>query len=390
MDRILCAWLPTFAVESWRRRNPSASPAEGGEGFALVSQTRGVRRLSALDSSAAALGLFSGRRRRTPRPCPWAGSGRRRSRSRRPRPRPARRLGGALLAAVAGDAPDGLFLDITGVAHLWGGEAALVADLSDCLAALGFAARIAVAGTVGAAWALARFGETGTILDPGRKRPSLPLCRSRRCAWTRARRPRWPLGLVTIGRLAAQPRAALTRRFGRLKWDCASTRPSAARRSPHLSPSANALVRPAGLRRAHQRAGGHGAGDRRRRRHALRAAGAGGPGARRFEIAFHRVDGKAAAARRRPCPARPRRQGCHPPVRAPARAGGSRLRRGPRGPGRAPRGAARLRPAPAGIRRERLRSRKAWPLWSISWSTAWAKRRSGAPSRRPATCRSGP
>ena len=35
--------------------------------------------------------------------------------------------------AVAADAPGGLFLDITGVSHLWGDEAGMMADLRDRL-----------------------------------------------------------------------------------------------------------------------------------------------------------------------------------------------------------------------------------------------------------------
>jgi protein ImuB len=58
---------------------------------------------------------------------------------------------------IAVDSPDGLKLDIGGCAHLFGGEADLVADLSARLTRLGFAHRIAVAGTIGAAWAAARF-----------------------------------------------------------------------------------------------------------------------------------------------------------------------------------------------------------------------------------------
>ena len=66
--------------------------------------------------------------------------------------------------------PDGLWLDLTGVAHLFGGERADVRAHPRFLrAALGFAARIAVAGTAGAAHALARFG--GEPLDPLPRRP---------------------------------------------------------------------------------------------------------------------------------------------------------------------------------------------------------------------------
>ena len=60
--------------------------------------------------------------------------------------------------AVAPDPPDGLLMDITGVDHLWGGEAAMLDDLIARLAAGGIPARATIADTAGAAWALARFG----------------------------------------------------------------------------------------------------------------------------------------------------------------------------------------------------------------------------------------
>ena len=63
-------------------------------------------------------------------------------------------------AAVSG--PDGLWLDLTGVTHLFGGERRMGERILGLCARLGFTARIAVAGTAGAAHALARFG-TGAI-----------------------------------------------------------------------------------------------------------------------------------------------------------------------------------------------------------------------------------
>ncbi len=54
---------------------------------------------------------------------------------------------------------DGLMLDLTGVAHLHGGEERMARQLVRLLARLGFGARIAIADTVGAAWALARYGD---------------------------------------------------------------------------------------------------------------------------------------------------------------------------------------------------------------------------------------
>ena len=56
---------------------------------------------------------------------------------------------------VACDTPDGLLLDITGCTHLYGGERELVADLAGRLERSGFAFSLAIAGTIGAAWAAA-------------------------------------------------------------------------------------------------------------------------------------------------------------------------------------------------------------------------------------------
>jgi protein ImuB len=57
------------------------------------------------------------------------------------------------------DPPDGLVLDVTGCAHLFGGEAAMARDLVARLARQGFAARAAIADTVGGAWGVARYGD---------------------------------------------------------------------------------------------------------------------------------------------------------------------------------------------------------------------------------------
>ncbi len=65
------------------------------------------------------------------------------------------------------DAPDGLLVDVTAVAHLFGGEEALLADVHTRLGQRGLASRAAVAPTAGAAWALARYGPPAAILSPG-------------------------------------------------------------------------------------------------------------------------------------------------------------------------------------------------------------------------------
>ena len=71
------------------------------------------------------------------------------------------------MPVVAIDGEDGLLLELTGVAHLHGGEARLARRLVRLLARNGVTARIAIADTAGAAWALARFG--GVAVSPHRE-----------------------------------------------------------------------------------------------------------------------------------------------------------------------------------------------------------------------------
>ena len=114
---------------------------------------------------------------------------------------------------AAPDGVDGLMLDISGCAHLFAGEAALVADIVQRLQRAGFNAQAAAADTPAAAWAWARHGE-GPILGAGEtaKLRTLPI--------TALRLPQdiadelWRLGLRSVGHLFDLPRPPLARRFG--------------------------------------------------------------------------------------------------------------------------------------------------------------------------------
>ncbi len=120
----------------------------------------------------------------------------------------------------------GLFLDVTGCAHLFAGtpeeaEAALLTDLMRRIEGLGFAARAGLAETPGAAWGLARFATTAR--RPWRRLPA---------GQTRAALAPLPpaalrlpgdilellerLGLRRIDALYALPRVSLESRFGPL------------------------------------------------------------------------------------------------------------------------------------------------------------------------------
>src|SRR5229473_2034094 len=113
---------------------------------------------------------------------------------------------------------DGVKIEITGCAHLWGGEAALVADLARRLARQEIAHHIAFAGSLGAAWALARFAacaDRPALPGPGEERAALaalPVEALRLDPSTASGLRR--VGLQRIGELTPMPRDALARRFG--------------------------------------------------------------------------------------------------------------------------------------------------------------------------------
>ncbi len=70
------------------------------------------------------------------------------------------------------DTPDGLMLDTTGCAHLFGGESAMGRDLLARLTAEGLHARAAVADTAGCAWGVARYGDA-SLVPPQQMRAAL-------------------------------------------------------------------------------------------------------------------------------------------------------------------------------------------------------------------------
>jgi len=202
---------------------------------------------------------------------------------------------------TAPDGSDGVRIEITGSAHLWGGETALAADLAARLDRRGFACRIAIADTLGAAWALARFAPAGdriAILPVAATRAGLAALpvealRLDPAAVQGLRR----VGLKRIGDLAAMPRAALARRFGETVMQHLD---QAQGDLPEpLSPLGEIPVRrvrlsfaepiadPADLVRATERL----AADLVTR---LACEGA---GARRLDLAFHRVDGRVERIR---------------------------------------------------------------------------------------------
>jgi protein ImuB len=114
----------------------------------------------------------------------------------------------------AGTDNRGVILDASGCTHLWGGEEAYINDIAGKLRAKGYTARVALAGTIGAAWAVARFGKPGVVpqeqvltclkpLPPAALRLDLPVIERLQ-----------KLGLRQVGDFISMPRPALRRRFG--------------------------------------------------------------------------------------------------------------------------------------------------------------------------------
>jgi protein ImuB len=110
---------------------------------------------------------------------------------------------------------DGFFLDIEGAAHLFGGEDRLIADLATRLRDFGLPARLAVAATPGAAWALSHFHASPLFVLPSGDEASaladLPVEALRLAPDIRATLRR--LGFKTVGALLDKPRAPFAARF---------------------------------------------------------------------------------------------------------------------------------------------------------------------------------
>jgi protein ImuB len=187
--------------------------------LATIGESAGTQRLVAVDPKAAALGLEPGMRLADaramhPRLVCVASDPRAEAETLTSLADTCR----SFTPLVALDAPDGLVLDVTGAAHLFGGEAELLADVETRLAARGFHSRGAIASTPEAAFAFARYGKL-QILEPGldekellRRSGDLPLAALRLDRASLAQLAE--AGLRRISDIVLRPRAPITARFG--------------------------------------------------------------------------------------------------------------------------------------------------------------------------------
>lgn len=254
--RILSLWFPRLGAERLLRR----AVGPGTRPFAVVETEAQREILVSLSPEAAAAGLMRGQTLREARAlCPDLATMPRNPAAEAAFLNALARWAGRFSPLVGLCGEEGLVLDITGCAHLFGGEAAMAETALQEAAGLGLSARCGLADTVGAAWALARF--SGQAAAPGRSGDAIDqearATRSRaarRGPWERGGAPSsfagiaagaariappgqvhgalaplpvaalrlsptmaedlGRLGLRHVGDLMGQPRAALARRFG--------------------------------------------------------------------------------------------------------------------------------------------------------------------------------
>jgi protein ImuB len=160
----LSIWLARLSVDRWRR---ASTPEADSAPTALILETAHGPRITAANDAGLAAGARAGMLLADARAlCPDLVAV------------PADPAGDlaaleklALWAQRWGpwsalDPPDGLLVDVTGAAHLFGGEARLLADVAAAFAARGLTARAALAPTAGAAWALSHYGRGAAIIPP--------------------------------------------------------------------------------------------------------------------------------------------------------------------------------------------------------------------------------
>jgi len=117
---------------------------------------------------------------------------------------------------VAVDLPEGIIMDVTGCAHLWGGEMKYIKDINVRLRNRGYDLRATIADTIGAAWAIAHYGGISPIVEYGKQMEtllSLPPA-ALRLEFNVVDRLH-KLGLHQVRNFIGMPRSALRRRFGK-------------------------------------------------------------------------------------------------------------------------------------------------------------------------------
>lgn len=117
---------------------------------------------------------------------------------------------------VALEAPDALVLDVTGCQRVFGGLDRLIQLVSDAMDRLSIAARVAIAPTLGGAWAMAFAGGNGTVIvnDDELRQALKPLPTIALRIDPELAIALRGLGIETVAQLLELPRQTLPARFG--------------------------------------------------------------------------------------------------------------------------------------------------------------------------------
>lgn len=206
--RIVSLWFPRLATDRFLRQHLIDVP------FAMTLKQQNANRIYCLNATAEQQGLHPGMSHADARAfCPELQSAPAQVQKDLQFLHILRRWATRYCPWVGLEQQNGLVLDITGAAHLWGGEVAMIADMRQRLSRVGLSVQIGLGDTRGAAWALAHYGEgvapSGHMLDALQALPVAALRLKEETAISLQR-----LGLRRIGDLAAAPRAPLARRFG--------------------------------------------------------------------------------------------------------------------------------------------------------------------------------
>lgn len=117
---------------------------------------------------------------------------------------------------VATDGFDGLIIDASGCAHLWGGEEKYLSHISARLQQFGYSVRIAMASTIGVAWAHTRYGINFSIINAGNETEALLQLPAQALRINQEITERlYKLGLKQISSFLQMPSSVLSRRFGK-------------------------------------------------------------------------------------------------------------------------------------------------------------------------------
>lgn len=156
--RILSLWFPRLAAERVARRRADAVPGP----LVVVGDRNGAQVLLSLSPEAEAAGLAMGQPLRDATAiCPGLLTAPSDPLAEARFLLILRRWAGRFSPWVAEEPPAGLMIDLTGSAHLYGGEEGVLAKVAEDCEGLGLTVRAAIADTPGAAWGLARYAQSG-------------------------------------------------------------------------------------------------------------------------------------------------------------------------------------------------------------------------------------